>query len=153
MKKYPVLFLLFLLFLFSCKAEKPVIIDGIDYKTAIIGKWEAISLGKVMEQFNYALPCRFEFKKNGDYYYMFTRLGVREERTGSYELNLQQRPVEITFEQKKPLNAVMYGIIRFVNAETIHTIFYYKNVMTRVYEFKETEIQIYKKVTDFTPQG
>ncbi len=153
LKKIFYLFLLCgIIFIYSCKSEKPVIINGINYKKAIIGKWEAVKLGLIMEQFKFSLPSRLIFKKNEDYYWMYTRFGIRNERWGEYEIDLDKRPVEINFEQKKPKKAKLYGIIRFADMDTMHIVFYYTNLMSRVYEFKENEIQVFKRVARFTPQ-
>jgi hypothetical protein len=145
--------ILSLVFIISCKSEKPVIIKGINYKKAIVGKWQATKLGLIMEQFKYGLPSRLEFKKNEDYYWMYTRFGIRNKRWGEYELDLDKRPVEILFEQEKPKSAILQGIIRFADLNTIHIIFYYKNLMSRVFEFKEKEYQIFKRVASFKPQN
>jgi hypothetical protein len=139
--------------LFNCAPEKPVLINGIDYKKNIVGVWKASSTGRIMKQFQITLPVYLEFRKNGDYYYVFTKLGVRNKRKGDYELHLSRRPVWIDFIQKKPLSSKMEGIIRFTDFDTMHIIFYYKNVMRRLYSFGEeaadaenADYQVFKRV-------
>ncbi len=146
MKKNLVLLLLLPFLILSCRAENPIIINGIDYKKAIIGKWKAINVGQIMKQFQIDLPCKWEFKKNSDYYYLFTKYGIKNKTHGSYELNLNIRPVEIEFSQKKPKKAKLEGIIRFVNQNTIEIVFYYRNTISRVFRFREGEYQLYKRV-------
>ncbi len=152
LKKNFFILLFCLITMISCKAVKPELINGIDYRKAIIGKWEATELGLIMKQFKYELPFRLEFKENQDYYWLYTRMGIRNERWGDYELDLTKRPVEINLKQNKPLNATLKGIIKFKDTKTMHIIFYYTSMMGRVHEFKTNEIQVYKKVLKYTPQ-
>ena len=146
-------FLFLLSMLLSCAPEKPVLINAIDYKKNIVGVWKAVSVGRIMKQFQIGTPSYLEFNGKDKYYYVFTKLGVRNKRRGSYELNLKKRPVWIDFIQKKPLESKMEGIIRFKDFDTMHIIFYYRNVMQRVYSFgaenadtPDADYQVYKRV-------
>lgn len=146
MRKHVLIITLLLFSLFSCAKPKPQLINGIDYKKAIIGKWKAVTIGNILKQYNIDLPGELEFYENNKFYYMFTKFGIQNKKRGRYSLNLEMRPVEIDFRQYKPKRAKLEGIVRFKDIDTMEIIFYYKSIMRRVYKFVEGDYQIYKRV-------
>lgn len=124
--------------------------------SSLIGVWECEELGDVLLFYGYSLPARLSFFANGNYVWEVVKNGVRVITKGTYKTEQKEKSLWQLYlyqtkeydqkgrpfgeRQKKELN----GIVK-VRGRYLHTVFYDREFIYEVDEFKPLDTQIYGK--------
>lgn len=124
--------------------------------SSLVGVWECEELGDVLLFYGYSLPARLSFFANGNYVWEVIKNGVRVTTSGTYKTEQKEKFLWRMYlyqikeydyngnpfgeRQKKELN----GIVE-VKGSYLRTVFYDKEFIYEVDEFKPLDTQIYGK--------